>query len=93
MAADDVAKALTGIAVGTPVNGTIEITGPQRFRFDELIRLALAGRNDRRQVAVDPHAGDFEAELEERSLVPQGEARRGEIRFDAWLGQLVPQMG
>jgi uncharacterized protein YbjT (DUF2867 family) len=91
MAADDVAKAVGRIAVGAPVNGTVEVAGPQQFRFDELIRQSLAARNDPREVVVDPHARYFGAELGERSLVPAGEARLGEIRFEEWLGQAVLQ--
>ena len=91
MAADDVAKAVGQIAVGTPVSGTVEVAGPQPFRFDELIRQSLAVRNDPRQVVVDPHARYFGAELDERSLVPAGAAQLGEIRFEDWLGQPTPQ--
>ena len=87
MAADDVAKAVGKIAVGAPVNGTVEIAGPQQFRFDELIRQGLSARNDPREVVVDPHARYFGAELDERSLVPAGEARLGEIRLQEWLSQ------
>jgi uncharacterized protein YbjT (DUF2867 family) len=87
MAADDVAKAVGNIAVGAPVNGTVEVAGPQQFRFDELIRQSLAARNDRREIVLDPHARYFGAELGERSLVPEGEARLGDIRFEDWLGQ------
>ena len=91
IAADDVAKAVGQIAVGSPVNGTVEVAGPQPFRFDELIRQGLAARNDPRQVVVDPHARYFGAELGERALVPAGEARLGEIRFEEWLGQAALQ--
>ena len=87
MAADDVATAVGRIAVGAPVNGTVEVAGPQQFRFDELIRRGLAAYNDPREVVADPHARYFGAELEERSLIPWGEARLGDIRFDDWLGQ------
>ena len=87
MAADDVAEAVGRIAAGAPVNGTVEICGPQAFRFDELIRLGLRARNDPRDVVVDPHARYFGAELGERSLVPAGGARLGGIRLEAWLGQ------
>jgi uncharacterized protein YbjT (DUF2867 family) len=87
MAADDVAKAVARIATGDPVNGTVEAAGPQQFRFDELIRQGLAARNDPREVVVDPHARYFGAELGERSLIPAGEARLGEIRFEEWLVQ------
>jgi uncharacterized protein YbjT (DUF2867 family) len=91
MAADDVAKAVGRIAVGVPVNGTVEVAGPQPFRFDELIRQGLAARNDPREVVVDPHAQYFGAELGERSLIPAGEAQLGEIRFEEWLGQAALQ--
>jgi uncharacterized protein YbjT (DUF2867 family) len=87
MAADDVAKAVGRVAVGAPVNGTVEVAGPQQFRFDELIRQGLAAYNDPREVVADPHARYFGAELGERSLIPWGEARLGDTRFDEWLGQ------
>ena len=84
---DDVAAALADIALGAPVNGMVEVAGPERFRFDELIRQGLRARSDTREVVLDPHARYFGAELGERSLVPAGEAQLGEIRFAAWLGQ------
>jgi len=87
MAADDVAKAVGRVAVGAPVNGTVEVAGPQQFRFDELIRQGLAAYKDPREVVADPHARYFGTELDERSLVPWGEARLGDIRFDEWLAQ------
>jgi uncharacterized protein YbjT (DUF2867 family) len=87
MAADDVAKAVARVAVDAPLNGMVEVAGPQQFRFDELIRQGLAARNDSRAVVIDPHAMYFGAELGEGSLVPAGQARLGEIRFEEWLGQ------
>jgi uncharacterized protein YbjT (DUF2867 family) len=87
MAAEDVAKAVAGVAMGAPVNGTVEVAGPQQFHFDDLIRQSLRARNDTREVVVDPHARYFGAELGERSLVPAGDARLGEIRFQEWLGE------
>src|SRR5262247_984769 len=87
MAAEDVAKAVARVAVGAPLNGMVEVAGPQQFRFDDLIRQGLGARNDPREVVADPHARYFGAELDERSLVPAGAARLGEIRFDQWLGQ------
>jgi uncharacterized protein YbjT (DUF2867 family) len=87
MAANDVARAVVRVAVGAPLNGTIEVAGPQQFRFDELIRQGLRARHDPREVVADPHARYFGAELGERSLVPAGEARLGEIRLQDWLGQ------
>jgi len=77
--------------VGSPVNGIVEVAGPQQFRFVELIRHALAARNDPREVVVDPHARYFGAELGERSLIPAGEARLGDIRFEEWLGHAALQ--
>jgi len=85
MAADDVAKAVARVAAGPPINGTVDVAGPQQFRFDDLIRQGLGARNDPRKVVVDPHARYFGAELGERSLIPAGEARLGEIRFEEWL--------
>ena len=93
MAADDVAKAVGRIAVGPPLNGTVDMAGPQQFRFDELIRQGLRARNDPREVVVDPHARYFGAELGERSLVPAGEARLGEISFQEWLNQSMATVG
>ena len=91
MAADDVATAIGRVAVGAPLNGTVEVAGPQQFRFDELIRQGLAARNDPREVIADKHARYFGAELDERSLIPAGDARLGEIRFQEWLNQPVLQ--
>jgi uncharacterized protein YbjT (DUF2867 family) len=87
MAADDVAKAVGRIALEAPVNGTVDVAGPQPFRFDDLVRQGLSARNDPRTVVVDPHARYFGAELGERSLIPAGDARLGEIRFQEWLEQ------
>jgi uncharacterized protein YbjT (DUF2867 family) len=91
MAADDVAKEVGSVAVGVPLNGTVEVAGPQQFRFDELIRQGLGARNDPREVVVDPHARYFGAELDERSLIPAADARLGEIHFQEWLNQPVLQ--
>jgi uncharacterized protein YbjT (DUF2867 family) len=74
IAADDVAKAVGRISVGSPVNGITEVAGPEQFRFDELIRQGLAAWNDPRDVVADPHARYFGAELRERSLVPSDDA-------------------
>jgi uncharacterized protein YbjT (DUF2867 family) len=91
MAADDVAKAVGRVALGTPLNGTVEVAGPQQFRFDELIRQSLGARNDPREVVVDPHARYFGAELGECSLIPADDARLGEIRLDEWLSHPAVQ--
>ena len=78
------------VATGTPLNGTLEIGGPEVFRFDDLMRHALTTRNDPREVVTDPHARYFGTELGERSLVPDDGAQRGTIRFDDWLSQQAP---
>ena len=87
MAAEDVASALGRISVGSPVNGIVEVAGPQQFRLDELIRRVLSERDDPREVITDPHARYFGAELGERTLVPGDDARLAETRFDDWLSQ------
>ena len=87
MASDDVATAVGRIAVGAPVNGVIEVGGPEQFRFDAMIRHFLGSRNDPREVVADPEALYFGAMLAERTLVPEEDAMRGEIRFDDWLSQ------
>lgn len=87
IAAEDVVKAVGRVAVSAPVNGIVEIAGPQQFRFDEFIRLGLGARQDPREVVADPHARYFGVELGERMLVPIAEARLGEIGFEEWLSQ------
>ena len=89
MAADDVAGAVGRTAVGPPVNGTIEVAGPEQFRLDELIRGGLKARKDPREVIADPEARYFGALLSERTLVPDEGAALGEIRFEDWLAQTL----
>ena len=88
MAADDVASAVGRVAMGPPLNGIVEIAGPEQFRFDELIRQGLSARNDPREVIADPDARYFGAKLSENSLVPVGDAQLGETRFEDWLGDI-----
>lgn len=93
IAAEDVAKAVGRVAVSAPVNGIVEIAGPQQFRFDEFIRQGLGARQDPREVIADPHARYFGTKLDEGTLVPGAgvDARLGEIRFEEWLSaQAVP---
>ena len=85
MAAEDVASAVTKVAAGRPLNGTVEVAGPERFGFDEFIRRGLGARNDPREVIADPQARYFGAQLSENSLVPLGDAQLGETRFEDWL--------
>ncbi|MFL6302642.1 MAG: SDR family oxidoreductase, partial [Candidatus Sulfotelmatobacter sp.] len=92
MAADDVASAVGRVAVGQPVNGTVEIGGPEEFRVDELVRRRLAALNDPREIIADPNALYSGARLSERTLVPGKNARLGETRFETWLTQPAAQI-
>jgi uncharacterized protein YbjT (DUF2867 family) len=85
--ADDVAAALADLAVSEPVNGIVELGGPEQFRLDELARRVLRARNDPRPVMADVHARYFGAELDEHSLTPGGNARITPTRFEDWLSQ------
>jgi uncharacterized protein YbjT (DUF2867 family) len=89
-AAEDVATEVAKVAVGAPINGIVEIGGPEEFRLDELVGRYLAAREDPRSVIADPTARYYGAELKERTLVPDSKAIIGEIRFEDWLsGQFV----
>jgi len=92
MAADDVATAVGKIAVGPPVNGTVEIGGPEQFRLDELVRQRLASLKDPREVIADPNARYSGAKISEKTLVPGNNARLGETRFETWLTQPAAQI-
>jgi len=92
IAADDVASALGRIAMGAPLNGMVEVGGPEQFRLDELVRRGLAARKDPREVVTDPHARYYGVELSERTLVPGDDARLGETRFETWLSQPTSQI-
>jgi len=85
MAAEDVAAGVARVAVGAPANGIVEIAGPERLRFDEAIRRALAASNDPREVVVDPSARYYGIPVDEDTLVPGDGATLGAIRLDAWL--------
>lgn len=87
VAADDVVGELARIAADDPMNGTIEIAGPEQFRLDELVRRLLTVADDPRDVVADTSARYFGVELSERSLVPEAEATLGESRFDDWLNR------
>jgi uncharacterized protein YbjT (DUF2867 family) len=85
--ADDVAAALAEVAVSEPVNGIVELAGPEQFRLDELARRVLSANNDPRPVTADVHARYFGAELVDHSLTPGGNARIAPTRFEDWLSQ------
>ena len=84
IAADDVADTVASVAVGPPVNGIVEVAGPREFRLDALVRDDLRARHDPRKVVTDPDARYFGARLNERSLVPDENARHGDITLEAW---------
>ena len=92
MAAEDVASAVARISVGSPVNGIVEVAGPEQFRLDELIRRALSARHDPRDVISDPNARYFGARLGEQTLLPGDDASIAETRFEDWLDQAVMQI-
>jgi uncharacterized protein YbjT (DUF2867 family) len=87
IASDDVVSALFEVATNSPLNGAIEIAGPEAFRFDELIRRRLRALNDAREVVADPHARYFGTELSERSIVPGDDAQLGKTHFEDWLNR------
>ncbi|HKA68727.1 MAG TPA: SDR family oxidoreductase [Actinomycetes bacterium] len=88
-AADDVAAALAEVAGSEPVNGIVELAGPEQFRLDELARRVLSARNDPRPVMTDVRARYFGTELEDHSLTPGSNARIAPTRFEDWLSQTV----
>jgi uncharacterized protein YbjT (DUF2867 family) len=92
MAADDVATAVGKIAVVAPVNGIVEIGGPEQFRVDELVRRRLASLKDPREVIADPNARYSGAKISEKTLVPGNNARLGETLFETWLTQPAAQI-
>jgi uncharacterized protein YbjT (DUF2867 family) len=89
IAAEDVAKAVGRVSVGAPVNGVVEVAGPEPFRLDEVVRTALRARQDSREVVAEPGARYFGAVLGERTLMPGDGALLGEVHFQQWLYQSV----
>jgi uncharacterized protein YbjT (DUF2867 family) len=85
IAADDVAANVADVALAAPRNGIVEIAGPERAPFNEIIARYLKAIGDPRKVVSDPEAGYWGGRVEEHSLVPLGEARLGRIGLDEWL--------
>jgi len=85
IAADDVAAAVADVALAAPKNGIVEIAGPERAPFNEIVARYLKAVRDPRQVVRDPEARYWGGRVEERSLVPLGEARLGHIDLDEWV--------
>jgi uncharacterized protein YbjT (DUF2867 family)/quercetin dioxygenase-like cupin family protein len=91
MASDDVAAAVAEVALGQPVNGMIEVAGPDKIRQDELIRQYLSATGDSRKVVTDAKAGYFGIKVNDQSLVPGDNPRLGTTRFEEWLSRTTPQ--
>jgi uncharacterized protein YbjT (DUF2867 family) len=87
--ADDVAATLAELAVSEPVNGIVELAGPEEFRLDELVRRVFTATNDPRRVTVDIKAPYFGAEFDYFSLTPDGNARIAPTHFEDWPTQSV----
>jgi uncharacterized protein YbjT (DUF2867 family) len=84
MASADVARAVADAAVAAPVNGAVETAGPERLRFDEVIRETLVAKGDPREVVADPTAPYFGQVMGNDTIVPIGDFRPGEIRLADW---------
>jgi uncharacterized protein YbjT (DUF2867 family) len=90
---DDVVAALADLAVGQPANEILEVAGPEKVRFDEIIRRVLETKHDPREVTTDVHARYFGTELNDQSLVPGSSAPRiGATRFESWLTRSTSRM-
>jgi len=87
---DDVAAALVQVVIGTPLNGTVELAGPEPIRLDELVRQFLSAQGDTRKVTTDVHALYFGIELNDQSLTPGNNPRIGPTRFEDWLSRSIP---
>jgi uncharacterized protein YbjT (DUF2867 family) len=83
VAEDDAIHVIGEISVGSPLNGTVDVAGPEQFRMDEFFRSALATRHDTRTVATDPHAGFFGIELDEGTLLPGADAVLGKTSYSS----------
>jgi uncharacterized protein YbjT (DUF2867 family) len=81
ISSDDVADAMTAAALGAPVNGIIEIAGPDRAPLSDFVSRFMTQTGDRRQVMIDPHARYFGVELDDRSLVPGDGPRLGATHY------------
>jgi uncharacterized protein YbjT (DUF2867 family) len=91
IASDDVAAALTDLAVGPPLNGMVEVAGPERIPLDKLARKVFAVSKDSRKVIADVHARYFGAELNDQSLTAGEKPRIGATRFENWLSRSTAQ--
>jgi uncharacterized protein YbjT (DUF2867 family) len=86
---DDVAAAVADVALAKPLNGIVELAGPEPIRMDELVRKFLVAQNDPRQVVTDPKARYFGTEVNDQSLTPGDKPRVGTTRFADWLSRSI----
>jgi len=93
IAADDVATAVAEVALGQPVNGLVEVAGPDQIRQDELVRQYLSATDDARKVVTDDKALYYGVEVNDQSLVPGADARLGKIHFKDWLSHSTSTKG
>jgi uncharacterized protein YbjT (DUF2867 family) len=91
ISSEDVADTMADVALGKPLNGTLEIAGPQKVRLSDVAARFLRSMNDPREVVADPHALYFGTELREGSLVPVGDARLGKVTFEEWRSHYQPR--
>jgi uncharacterized protein YbjT (DUF2867 family) len=91
IASDDVAAALAELTVGKPVNGIVEVGGPEQIPLDAIVRRYLAAKGDKRQVIADVHARYFGTELNDKSLTPADRPRLGAVGFEDWLSRSTTQ--
>ncbi|OYD80439.1 SDR family oxidoreductase [Azospirillum brasilense] len=87
IASDDVVAALAEVALASPVNGTLEVAGPEAIPLDELVRRLLQATKDTRKIVPDIHARYFGDVLNDQSLTPGRNPRLGTTRFEDWLGR------
>jgi uncharacterized protein YbjT (DUF2867 family) len=88
---DDVAAELANVAEAGPLNGVVDLEGPEPIRMDELVRRFLRANHDARRVITDAEARYYGTQVNDQSLVPSGPARIGPTRFEDWLSHSVPQ--
>jgi len=90
IASDDVASVMADVALGVPLNGTIEIAGPERVSLAQIVQRFLSATQDPRRVIADVRALYFGVELNDQSLTPGHKPRLGSIQFDRWLSSTTP---
>ncbi|KAA0697850.1 NAD-dependent epimerase/dehydratase family protein [Neorhizobium sp. P12A] len=91
ISSEDVADAMADVATSAPINGTIEIAGPEKIRLNEIAARFMKATNDTRKVVADPNTLYFGTKLLDGSLVPIGNARLGHIGFEGWFSHYQPR--